>query len=74
MGLLYGRAGRLTAKNGGFRPGQWDELRRRGEEKVRHDRARGVPEHESLRAMLRCLAGLPPTPAPEGPVFFECGK
>ena len=23
MGLLYGRAGRLTAKNGGFRPGQW---------------------------------------------------
>jgi hypothetical protein len=22
MGLLYGRAGRLTAKNGGFRPGQ----------------------------------------------------
>ena len=26
MGLLYGRAGRLTAKNGGFRPGQsWDQ-------------------------------------------------
>ena len=23
MALLYGRAGRLTAKNGGFRPGQW---------------------------------------------------
>jgi hypothetical protein len=23
MGLLYGRAGRLTAENGGFRPGQW---------------------------------------------------
>jgi hypothetical protein len=23
MELLYGRAGRLTAKNGGFRPGQW---------------------------------------------------
>ena len=22
MGLLYGRAGRLTAQNGGFRPGQ----------------------------------------------------
>ena len=22
MGLLYGRAGRLTAENGGFRPGQ----------------------------------------------------
>jgi hypothetical protein len=22
MGLLYGRAGRLTSKNGGFRPGQ----------------------------------------------------
>jgi hypothetical protein len=22
MGLLYGREGRLTAKNGGFRPGQ----------------------------------------------------
>jgi hypothetical protein len=22
MALLYGRAGRLTAKNGGFRPGQ----------------------------------------------------
>ena len=22
MGILYGRAGRLTAKNGGFRPGQ----------------------------------------------------
>ena len=24
MALLYGRAGRLTAKNGGFRPGQTD--------------------------------------------------
>ena len=23
MGLLYGRAGRLTAQNGGFRPGQF---------------------------------------------------
>ena len=23
MGLLYGRAGRVTAENGGFRPGQW---------------------------------------------------
>jgi hypothetical protein len=23
MALLYGRAGRLTAKNDGFRPGQW---------------------------------------------------
>jgi hypothetical protein len=23
MALLYGRAGRLTAENGGFRPGQW---------------------------------------------------
>ena len=23
MAFLYGRAGRLTAKNGGFRPGQW---------------------------------------------------
>jgi Na+/melibiose symporter-like transporter len=23
MGLLYGRAGRLNTKNGGFRPGQW---------------------------------------------------
>jgi hypothetical protein len=23
MGLLYGRAGRLTAQNGGFRLGQW---------------------------------------------------
>ena len=23
MGLLYGRAGRLPAQNGGFRPGQW---------------------------------------------------
>jgi hypothetical protein len=25
MGLLYGRAGRLTAKNGGFRRGQEGE-------------------------------------------------
>jgi hypothetical protein len=24
MAVLYGRAGRLTAKNGGFRPGQWN--------------------------------------------------
>ena len=23
MARLYGRAGRLAAKNGGFRPGQW---------------------------------------------------
>jgi hypothetical protein len=30
MGLLYGRAGRLTAENGGFRSGQcWAELTRR---------------------------------------------
>ena len=27
MGLLYGRAGRLTTKNGGFRPGQADATR-----------------------------------------------
>ena len=27
MGLLYGRAGRLTAKNGGFRPGQINIIR-----------------------------------------------
>ena len=26
MPLLYGRAGRLTAQNGGFRPGQWSGL------------------------------------------------
>jgi hypothetical protein len=25
MALLYGRAGRLTAKTGGFRPGQWSD-------------------------------------------------
>ena len=29
MALLYGHAGRLTAQNGGFRPGQWS--RRRGQ-------------------------------------------
>ena len=27
MGLLYGRAGRLSTENGGFRPGQIDEVR-----------------------------------------------
>jgi hypothetical protein len=27
MGLLYGRAGRLTAQNGGFRPGQLEKMR-----------------------------------------------
>jgi hypothetical protein len=26
MGLLYGRAGRLKAQNGGFRPGQWESM------------------------------------------------
>jgi hypothetical protein len=26
MGLLYGRAGRLTAENGGFRRGQWRHM------------------------------------------------
>jgi hypothetical protein len=26
MGLLHGRAGRLTAKNGGFRPGQCADI------------------------------------------------
>jgi hypothetical protein len=26
MVVLYGRAGRLTTKNGGFWPGQWAEL------------------------------------------------
>jgi hypothetical protein len=30
MGLLYGRAGRLTAKNGGFRPGQCKGIVRGG--------------------------------------------
>jgi hypothetical protein len=29
MALLYGRAGRLTAENGGFRPGQWPGARYR---------------------------------------------
>ena len=29
MALLYGRAGCLTAKNGGFRPGQSDRAKRR---------------------------------------------
>jgi hypothetical protein len=29
MAFLYGRAGRLAAKNGGFRPGQSDEAPRR---------------------------------------------
>ena len=33
----------------------------------------GVPEGETVRAMLRTLAGLPPTVAPDGPVFFEAG-
>ena len=28
MVRLYGRAGRLTAENGGFRPGQWTEYAR----------------------------------------------
>ena len=28
MALLYGRAGRLTAKNGGFRPGQVEAIKR----------------------------------------------
>jgi hypothetical protein len=32
MALLYGRAGRLTAKNGGFRPGQMPEELRGGHE------------------------------------------
>jgi hypothetical protein len=27
MARLYGRAGRLTAQNGGFRPGQLNEFR-----------------------------------------------
>ena len=31
MGLLYGRAGRLTAQNGGSRPGQWPEHGANGE-------------------------------------------
>ena len=34
---------------------------------------RGVPEGETLRIMLRTLADLPPTAAPDGPVFFEAG-
>ena len=28
MALLYGRAGRLNSKNGGFRPGQWEVIAR----------------------------------------------
>ena len=30
MALLYGRAGRLTVKNGGFRPGQETDFRAGG--------------------------------------------
>jgi hypothetical protein len=32
MGLLYGRAGRLTAENGGFRPGQYERIGMDGKE------------------------------------------
>ena len=30
MAVLYGRDGRLTAQNGGFRPGQWSDSANRG--------------------------------------------
>jgi hypothetical protein len=44
MGLLYGRAGRLTAENGGFRPGQAEwAVRREDVARLR----RGVDEHLS---------------------------
>ena len=47
MSLLYGRVARLTAKNGGFRPVQFDDclrdalprLLRRGQRKMRGSRS-----------------------------------
>jgi hypothetical protein len=42
MGILYGRAGRLTTKNGGFRSGQDYKL----------------PHYFTVRAALRRLSAL----------------
>jgi hypothetical protein len=47
MGRLYGRAGRLTTENGGFRPGQWPPKRTR-----RHERRCGTPDVEALAELL----------------------
>jgi hypothetical protein len=43
MGLLYGRAGRLNTRNGGFRPGQ---------EQAEAVAARGEAERELVRKYL----------------------
>ena len=51
MAFSYGRAGRLTSQNGGFRPGQLLELARPGEADASFGAA---------RAELRALAGQNP--------------
>ena len=47
MALLYGRAGRLAAKNGGFRPGQED---------VAASRAAGAPLREWYTGLMHAVA------------------
>jgi hypothetical protein len=63
MGLLYGRAGRLTAKNGGFRRGQKHNFQGRNNwMHITSVRRRGMPEHPTqhtctprLSAAAACL-------------------
>ena len=50
MAVLYGRARRLTAKNGGFRPGQYDG----GEFEVR--RGTALESHRPAASVAKCSA------------------
>ena len=56
MGLLYGRTGRLTAQNGGFRPGQWIEKLDGYGSGVRSPshRPRAAATHPANAALLDC--------------------
>ena len=58
MALLCGRAGRLTAENGGLRPGQGERAQRA------HDERGGVGGRDGFRAQGRAGArdALPPRP------------
>jgi hypothetical protein len=57
MGFLYGRAGRLTAKHGGLRPGQFDVAYADGDagERVPRSRVRATKKVEWSRVRLEEL-------------------
>jgi hypothetical protein len=71
MGLLYGRAGRLTALCGGFRPGQWPGCGRRSCGTTAGPRRQVAPDDHTK---LICTAALWVNPMAAPRSFFVCAR